>query len=323
MKKESQCQPDKESIKWFLPVLFGLGLLALTGCIVDPDMADDFQKDLGNAVALMKAEQAARQAEMEAREAARRAEMEAQEAARRAEMEGIKARLADMPEAEIAEAENDCNDGYSRKRTVLCDALVERRDLVTIAMVEFERLKEEEERKSHLAVIQKVREQIVATPDEELIVAVDDCRENNKRTSFCEVIPQTEDLVEAVKARRIRALLEEKTDDEVLQLRQKHCQRRQGLLRCQIPAGAYAQVSQRIYDEYMSSRDKLKEEFNYCLDEGNRLEALQGGSAMNKFREETARCVVAFATVKVLNDRKPTGWKPLPWDWEIWRQRIP
>ena len=111
-------------------MLLGLGLLALAGCIVDPDPVDDFKKDIEEALELMAAEQAARLAEMDAREAARRAEMEE-----------IKARLTDMPEAEIAEAENDCNDGYSRKRTVLCDALVERRDLVTIAMVKFERLK--------------------------------------------------------------------------------------------------------------------------------------------------------------------------------------
>ena len=223
LKKESHSQPDKEGTKWFLPVLFGLGLLALTGCIVDPDLADDFQKDVGKALELMEAEQAARQAEMEAREAARRAEMEAQEAARRAEMEEIKARFADMSNPEIAAAENDCTSGYSRKRTALCDVLVERRDMVTLAMVEFQRDKEKDERKTRLAMIQTVRDQIVAMPDEELVAAVDDCRENRKRTFFCEVIAESEDLVEAVKTRRIAALLQEKTDDEVLHLRQKNC----------------------------------------------------------------------------------------------------
>ena len=137
LKKESHSQQDRESYKWFFPVLFGLGLLALTGCIVDPDMADDFKKDVGKALEIMEAEQAARQAEMEAREAARRAEMEE-----------IKARLTDMPNAEMAAAENDCTEGYSRKRTALCDALAERQDLVIIALVEFQRHKEEEERKT-------------------------------------------------------------------------------------------------------------------------------------------------------------------------------
>lgn len=314
LKKESHSQQDRESYKWFFPVLFGLGLLALTGCIVDPDMADDFKKDVGKALEIMEAEQAARHAEMQAREAARRAEMEAQEAARRAEMEEIKARLTDMPNAEMAAAENDCTEGYSRKRTALCDALAERQDLVIIALVEFQRHKEEEERKSHLAAIQKVRDLITAMSDEELVAAVDDCRENNKRTFFCEVIAQSEDLVEAVKARRIEALLQEKTDDEVLNIRLKNCRGTKKLLRCQIPSGAYAQISQRIYEEYMSNLDKLKEDYNYCRDEGIRLNALLGNSAGDKMRKETARCVVVAATINVLNDRKPTGWKSVsPW----------
>lgn len=320
MKKESNSQQDKECIKWFLPVLFGLGLLALTGCIVDPDMADDFKKDVGKALEIMEAEQAARQAEMEAREAARRAEMEAQEAARRVEMEEMKARLADMPNEEIAAAENDCTGGYSRKRTALCDALVKRQDLVTIAMVEFQRHKEEGERKTHLAMVQKVRDQIVAMPDEELVAAVDDCRENRKRTFFCEVIAQSEDLVETVKARRIAALLQEKTDDEVLHLQQKNCRMTQELLRCQIPSGAYAQVSQRIYEAYMSNPDKLKEDYNYCLDESQRLDALQGSNARDKLRRETTRCVVAASTIRFFNNRaKKTGWKWI----SLWSQRLP
>ena len=170
-------------------------------------------------------------------------------------------------------------------------------------MVEFQRHKEEDERKTHLAMIQKVRDQIVAMPDEELVAAVDDCRKNRKRTFFCEVIAQSEDLVEAVKARRIAALLQEKTDDEVLNLRQKNCQMRQELLRCQIPSGAYAQVSQRIYEAYMSNPDKLKEDYNYCLDEGQRLDALQGSNARDKLRRETTRCVVAASTIKFFNNR--------------------
>ena len=320
MKKESHSQPDKESIKWFLPVLSGLALLVLTGCIVDPDLADDFQKDVGKALELMEAEQAARAAEMEAREAARRAEMEAQEAARRAEMEKIKARLAEMSNTDIAAAENDCTSGYSRKRTALCDVLVERRDLVTLAMVEFQRDKEKDERKTRLAMIQTVRDQIVVMPDEELVAAVDDCRENRKRTFFCEVIAESEDLVEAVKTRRIAALLQEKTDDEVLHLRQKNCQMRQDLLRCQIPDGAYAQVSQRIYDGYISNLDKLKEDYHYCLDEGDRLEALQGRNAKDKLRKGTARCVVAASTIRFLNSRSKTT----DWEWiSIWSQRMP
>ena len=283
-------------------------------------MADDFKKDVGKALAMMEAEQAARHAEMEAREAARRAEMEAQEAARRAEMEKVKARLADMSNAEMAAAENDCTEGYSRKRTALCDALAERQDLVIIALVEFQRHKEEEERKSHLAAIQKVRDLITAMSDEELVAAVDDCRENNKRTFFCEVIAQSEDLVEAVKARRIEALLQEKTDDEVLHLRQKNCQRMQELLRCQIPSGAYAQVSQRIYEAYMSNPDKLKEDYNYCLDEGQRLDALQGSNARDKLRGETTRCVVAASTIKFFNNRaKKTGWDRI----SLWYERMP
>ena len=318
--KERYFQPHKDSIKWFLPVLFGLGVVALTGCIVDPGLSDDFKKDVGKALELMEAEQAARAAEMEAREAARRAEMEAQEAARRAEMDKIKARLAEMSNTDIAAAENDCSSGYSRKTTALCDVLVERRDLVTIAMVEFQRDKEKDERKTRLAMIQTVRDQIVVMSDDELVAAVDDCREKRQRTFFCEVIAQSEDLVEAVKTRRIAALLQEKTDDEVLQLRHKHCQRRLELLRCQIPDGAYAQVSQRLYDVYISNLDKLKEDYNYCLDEGDRLGALQGRNAKDKLRNETARCVVAASTIRFLNSRsKTTGWERV----SIWSKRMP
>ena len=313
MKKESHFQQDRECFIRFLPVLFGLGLLVLTGCIIDPDMDDDFKKDLGQAVAMIEAEQAARRAEMEAREAARRAEMEAQEAARRAEMEKIKARLTDMSNAEIAAAENDCTEEYNRKRTALCDALAERQDLVVIALVEFQQRKEEEERKSHLAAIQKVRGLITAMSDEEFVAAVDDCRKNNKRTFFCEVIAQSEDLVEAVKARRIAALLQEKTDDEVLKMRIKNCQWKEKLLQCQIPSGAYAQIKERIYKEYMSNLDKLKEDYNYCFEEGQRLKSLHGGSARHKFLSETARCVVAANTIGLLNERanraESSDWK--------------
>ena len=323
MKKESCSQQDKESFRGFLPVLFGLGMLALTGCIVDPDMDDDFKKDLGKAVALIEAEQAARRAEMEAREAARRAEMEAQEAARRAEMEEIKARLADMSNSEIAAAENVCTEGYNRKRTALCDALSERQDLVVIALVEFQRHKEEQERKSHSASIQKVRDLITAMSDEEMVAAVDDCRKNKKRTFFCEVITQSEDLVGAVKARRIEALLQEQTDDEVRKMQLKNCPwQAENLLRCQIISDAYAQISQRIYEEYMSNPDKLKEGYNYCLEEGERLGSLHGNSARNKFRNETARCVVAASTIKFLNQRAQRV-KSSDWEWiSIWNTRL-